>query len=197
MRKTSRRLPALTLALTLGLALPLGLTAGAAGAGELAGVTLPDTAKAGETSLVLNGMGLRTKYSIAKVYVAGLYLEAKQSDPAKILAEDKARRLEMQFLRDVDKGKIAEAWSECLEGNVPGASTEVQQAFKQLEGWTADMKTGHKMTFTYVPGQGTEVAVQGAVKGSAPGKPFADAIFSCWIGPVPPNADLKTGLLGQ
>lgn len=193
MRKTSRSLPASI----LGLALSLGLAAaGAAGAGELAGVTLPDTAKAGETSLVLNGMGLRTKY-FAKVYVAGLYLEAKQNDPAKILAADTARRLEMQFLRSVDKGKIADAWGECLEGNSPGAAVDVQQAFQQLEGWTADMETGHKMTFTYQPGKGTEVAVQGAVKGNVAGKPFADAIFACWLGPAPPNPELKTGLLGQ
>jgi len=33
-------------------------------AGTLAGVTLPDTAQVGSTALVLNGLGLRTKYMI-------------------------------------------------------------------------------------------------------------------------------------
>lgn len=191
MPKTTRSWPTLALSLALALAL-----APSAGAGELAGVKMPDTAKAGDTSLVLNGLGLRTKM-IFKVYVAGLYLPAKQSDPAKILAEDSARRLEMQFLRSVDKGSIAEAWAECLTANSPGAGSEVQQGFKQLAGWTADMKEGHQMSFTYVPGQGTEIAVQGAAKGKVAGKPFADAMFACWLGPTPPNPELKAGILGQ
>ena len=49
---------------------PLGTTALA---GELAGVTLPDTLKAGEKTLKLNGLGLRKK-AVFKVYVGGLYL---------------------------------------------------------------------------------------------------------------------------
>ena len=193
MPKTSRSLP--TLALCLGLAVA---SAGAfpAGAAELAGVRMPDTAKVGDKTLVLNGLGLRTKM-IFKVYVAGLYLPAKQSDPAKILAEDGPRRLEMQFMRSVGKDKIAEAWAECLANNSPGAAAEVKAGFKQLEGWTADMEEGHKMSFTYQPGVGTEIAVQGAAKGSVAGKAFADAMFACWLGPAPPNPEIKTGILGQ
>ncbi len=193
MQKTPRFLPMLAIGTAFGLCLTL---AQAAAAGELAGVKLPDTAKVGEKTLVLNGMGLRTKV-IFKVYVAGLYLQAKQSDAAKILAEDSPRHLEMQFMRSVGRAKIAEAWAECLTSNTPSASAEVKASFKKLESWTADMEEGHQMTFTYTPGQGTEVAVQGAVKGSAPGKEFADAIFACWLGPVPPNPELKAGLLGQ
>ena len=59
------------------------------------------------------------------------------------------------------------------------------------------MATGDRMSFTYQPGMGTEIAVKGAAKGTIAGKPFADAIFACWLGSVPPNAELKTGLLGQ
>ena len=44
-----------------------------AGAGTLAGVTLPDTAQVAGKDLVLNGLGLRKKFVI-KVYVGGLYL---------------------------------------------------------------------------------------------------------------------------
>lgn len=194
MRKTSRFLS--PLAFTLCATLATATLAPLAGAGELAGVKLPDTTKVGDNTLVLNGMGLRTKLWV-KVYVAGLYLKAKQNDPAKILAEDGPRRLEMQFLRSVGKDKIAEAWAECLTNNSPAASSEVKDGFKKLEQWTADMEEGHKMTFTYSPGQGTEVAVQGVAKGSNAGKGFADAIFACWLGPEPPNPELKTGLLGQ
>lgn len=50
-------------------------------AASVAGVTLPDTATVGSTRLVLNGLGLRTKF-VLKVYVAGLYLPQKSSDAA-------------------------------------------------------------------------------------------------------------------
>lgn len=189
MRKTF--LPLSTLALAGALAF-----ASVAGAGELAGVKLPDTTRVGDKTLMLNGMGLRTKM-IFKVYAAGLYLPAKQSDPAKILAEDTPRKLEMQFLRSVGREKIAEAWGECLTNNTPGAGADVKDGFKQLEGWTADMEEGHTMTFTYDPAKGTEIAVQGVAKGTVAGKAFADAMFACWLGPAPPNPELKTGLLGQ
>lgn len=164
-------------------------------AGELAGVTLPDTTLAGDQRLVLNGLGLRTK-AIFKVYVAGLYLAKKERDPAKILAEDSARRVEMHFVRSVGKDKIAEAWSECLTNNSPQAGADVKAAFGKLPALMADMESGDAMSFTYVPGKGTDLVVKGQAKGNFPDKTFADAIFSCWLGPVPPNEDLKTGILG-
>jgi hypothetical protein len=58
-----------------------------AAAGSLAGVNLPDKVEVKGQSLVLNGLGLRTKFFI-KVYVGGLYLPQKEKAPAKILSED-------------------------------------------------------------------------------------------------------------
>ena len=56
-------------------------------AATLAGVTLPDSTQVAGKTLVLNGVGLRTKF-VVKVYVAGLYLEQKSSDPNAILKSD-------------------------------------------------------------------------------------------------------------
>jgi hypothetical protein len=57
----------------------------------LSGVTMPDTVTVNGTQLVLNGMALRKKM-VFKVYVAGLYLPARNSDPDAILGADAARR---------------------------------------------------------------------------------------------------------
>jgi len=56
-------------------------------AATLAGVTLPDTVNVGNTRLLLNGLGLRTKFMV-KVYVAGLYLAQKSSDGYAIVKAD-------------------------------------------------------------------------------------------------------------
>ncbi|HEY1965075.1 MAG TPA: chalcone isomerase family protein, partial [Acidobacteriaceae bacterium] len=65
-------------------------------AATLAGVTLPDTAQVGGKTLVLNGLGLRTKMMV-KVYVAGLYLEQKSSDPNAIIKADAPKQIIMKF----------------------------------------------------------------------------------------------------
>lgn len=194
MRRDPTLLHALAAVLVLGLALGL-VAAPAARAAELEGVRLDDSAKVGDATLVLNGVGLRKK-AIFKVYVGGLYLAAKQSDATKILAEDGPRRIAMQFVRNVGKDSLCGAWNDGLAANTPGASAEVQADFAKLCDWMEDVATGDRLVFTYAPGTGTEVEVKGKAKGTLAGKPFADAIFGCFIGPSPPSADFKKGLLG-
>lgn len=163
---------------------------------EVAGVVMPATVDAGGQALALNGVALRKK-SIVKVYVAGLYLPAKNQDATAILAADAPRELRMQFVRDVGKDKMCEAWDESLKNNSPGADAQLQGEFKELCGWMQDLKKGDVMTFTYVPGTGTTVGIAGQNKGTIAGKPFADALFKSWIGPKPgPGEGFKTALLG-
>jgi len=172
------------------------LIAGSVVAGELEGTMLPDSAEVGSETLVLNGMGLRKKLFI-KVYVAGLYLPAKESDGAAILAADTPRRLVMDFKFDVSAGKMCGAWDESLEGNTPDASPEVREQFETLCSWMEDLDKGDQLVISYVPGAGTTIEVKGENKGSLAGKPFADALFASWLGPAPPSKGLKKGLLGS
>lgn len=160
------------------------------------GVTFTDTVTVAGQSLVLNGVALRKK-AIFKVYEAGLYLPAKSSDADAILAADAPRRMVMQFLRDVGKDKMCEAWNEALENNTPDASAELKTDFTTLCSYMDDIKDKQQFVFTYVPGTGTEVSVAGAVKGTIAGKDFADALFKAWIGPKPgPGEGFKKNLLG-
>lgn len=165
-------------------------------AGSLAGVNLADQTDAGGTALVLNGMGLRSKFFI-KVYVGGLYLPAKQKDAFKVLAADGARQMVMHWLYDVDTAKVCEGWNEGLAANTPNAGAQLKKDFATLCGYMADAKSGDRFVFTYLPGTGTSVEVKGAAKGTIAGKEFADALLACWVGPKPgPGEDFKKGVLG-
>lgn len=176
--------------------LALFLTASAAWAGTLAGVTLPDKVDVDGHSLVLNGMGLRSKL-IIKVYVGGLYLPQKEKSAQKILAADAPRRMVLNFIYDVSKDQMCEAWDEGLEANTPNASAEVKQSFKTLCSWMDGVGKGQQLALTYHPGQGTTVEIAGKAKGTLPGKPTADAILATWIGPDPaPGKDFKKAVLG-
>lgn len=166
-------------------------------AATLAGVTMDDKATVNGQNVVLNGLGLRKKFFI-KVYVGGLYLQAKSSNPAAILAADAPRRMVMHFLYSVSKDQMCEAWEEGLENNTPKASAEVKNAFKTLCSWMEPIPKRNRLVLTYVPGTGTMVEVNGKLKGTLPGKATADAIVSTWIGPKPAMGDdFKNAVLGK
>jgi hypothetical protein len=179
------------------LATALSFVAVTASAATVAGANIEDTVTVAGQKLVLNGAALRKKF-VVKVYVGALYLQQKQNNAAAILTADAPRRQVMHFLYDVDKGKMAEAWSEGLRDNTPNASAEVKTAFKTLSTWMEDMKEGQRIVITYAPGTGTTVEVNGKNKGTLGGKAVADAILNTWVGPKPgPGGDFKKGILGQ
>ena len=162
---------------------------------ELAGVTMPDTATAGDKAVKLNGVGLRKK-AIFKVYVAGLYVEAPSKDAAAILAADAARIVKMQYLRSVDKASITGAFREGFENNAKELAAKQKANIDKMIAAVPDLKDGETMSFTYVPGKGTTLSHNGKDLLSVEGKEFADAVFLLWLGPKPPSDDLKKGLLG-
>lgn len=160
------------------------------------GVTMEDKIEADGNTLILNGMALRKKLWV-KVYVAGLYLPAKETDGDKVLKADEPRRTVMHFVYDVSAKKINGAWIDGLEDNTPNYSPQLKKQFDTLCEYMEDVDDGQQLMFTYIPGKGTEVKVKGKVKGVIEGKAFADALWACWIGPKPgPGESFKEGLLG-
>lgn len=188
MNSIVRRVLALsTLVLTL---------AGAAVAATMSGVTMPDQLSVGGQSLVLNGMGMR-KVAIIKVYVGGLYLTAKSQDANAILAADAPRAIRMEFLRNVDKGRLTGGFREGFEKNAGAKAASQKENFDRFLGLVGEQKKGAVMLFTYAPGTGTVINIGGKDVATFEGKDFADALFSLWLGPVPPSAELRKGMLGQ
>lgn len=170
----------------------------AAASAELAGVTLPDETQVGDLRLVLNGLGLReATFLKVDVYVAGLYVEERSSDPAPILDPARAKRLVMRFVRDVGREKLVDAWNEGFEKNAAGKLEALRRSIDTLNGWMIDVRDGDTITLTWIPGSGTEVEVPGRPAGSIEGDAFGRALLSIWLGDSPPNEGLKEGLLGR
>jgi hypothetical protein len=163
-------------------------------AATLADVTLPDTITVGGQTLVLNGLGMRSKLFI-KVYVGGLYLEKKTGDAAAVIQSDATKRVVLQFVYgEVTREQMVEAFEDGFKGNAPSAP---KAQVDQLVGAMETMKKGEQMVVTYVPGTGTTLTIRGKDKVTIPGLPFAQAVFSVWFGPKPPTSDLKNGMLGK
>lgn len=165
-------------------------------AGSLAGITLPDTAQVGGKTLVLNGMGIRTKYMV-KVYVAGLYLEQKSSDPNAIINTNAPKQIVMKFLHGASKSQMTDAFDEGFSNNTPDARKTMKADIDRLLAGLDAVKPGDEMVFTYLPGTGSSLAINGQNKVTIDDPAFGPVLFSVWFGPKPPNADLKKGMLGQ
>jgi hypothetical protein len=160
------------------------------------GVTLDDSTTVGGQTLVLNGTGPRlATFLKVKVYAAGLYLPVKATDAAAILGADGPWQLQLHFVRAVEESDISGAWSEGFEANAADGLDALKPRIDQLNGMMQDIGEGDVMTFTYLPGQGTEVAVNGTVKGTVEGADFGRELLAIWLG-EPPNSEIKAGLLG-
>jgi hypothetical protein len=161
-------------------------------AATLAGVTLPDTAAVGGQTLALNGLGLREKFYI-DVYVGGLYLQHPTHDGGAAAAANEPKRIVMHFVYKVTKEQMSDSFKEGFAAS-PGATAEqIQQVFAAMP---EIISPGQEVVIDYVPGVGTTFVIAGQKRATLPGEAFMKALFGVYLGPKPPTADLKRGLLG-
>jgi hypothetical protein len=160
-------------------------------------ISFPDQTTVGGSTLTLNGLGLRQATALkVNVYVAGLYVTKPSADAAAILGAPTSKQLVLHFVRNVGRSDLNRAWDEGFEANAKEQRAALKERIEKLKTLMTDMKTGERLTFTHNPGGGVLVDVGGVSKGSVEGDDFAKAFFSIWLGAHPPNANLKTGLLG-
>jgi hypothetical protein len=168
---------------------------------DLEGVSMPDKITVGDATLSLNGMGLRIKkiaFIGIKVYVAGLYVATPSSDAGAIIKADEPKQMVMHFLyKEVGKGKLVDGWNEGFEKNSGDKMAALKARLDKFNAYWPDMKTGDEAVMTYVPGVGTKVEIKGQEMGVIEGRDFAEALFAVWLGPEPPNKEMKEGLLGK
>ena len=159
-------------------------------------VTMPETIKVDGHTLVLNGMGTRkATFFKVKVYVAGLYLEAHSKNPTEILNSDQLKRIDMQFVRNAPAEKISQAWEDSFKVNCKTGCEELRPSLEKLKASMVEMKSDDRMIFTFYP-DALELQVKGKAAERIEGKELQKVILGSWLGPNPPNEDLKEGLLG-
>ncbi len=179
------------------LALLLLLWALPASALEVAGVKLADKARVGDSELVLNGAGIRTRV-IFKVYVGALYLGEKKSTAAGVLAQTGAKRVSLALLRDLSAQQLQEAFEKGIHANNSAAQIEAMKPrIAELLSLFSGGRQGDVILIDYQPDAGTTVTLNGAPKGKPiPGEDFYRALLRIWLGDKPVDDDLKKAMLG-
>lgn len=165
---------------------------------EIKGINLPDSIEAASTQLILNGVGLRSKF-IFTVYAGGLYLTQLSQDESAIIKADVPMMIRMHFIYDgVSAEKLQTAWKDGFALTAPNADKALQEAMAAFTTmFTVEAKKNDIYDIIWLPGKGVEVRFNDKVLGMISGLDFKQALFGIWLGKQPVDAKLKEGMLGR
>jgi hypothetical protein len=170
------------------------LIATTANAATMYGVEITEKSMLAGQSLTLNGVGLRKKGPF-KVYLAALYTGEKSTDAEKILAQTGPKRVELRMLRNVAKKKMVGAIVDGFEDNTKNMAS-IQARVDEFITYMEEVKKGDNIQFDFLPAIGTNIVINGNIKGSIVGKDFFDALMKVWVGDKPADGKLKNAMLG-
>jgi hypothetical protein len=174
-------------------------TATGSAAREIKGVEMPETLKAGDETLVLNGAGVRKKYFM-DVYVAGLYLRQKCRDPEKIIAADEPMAIRLHIISGmVTSERMVTSTREGFEASTGGNTAPLKDKIDAFISVFKDsIQKGDVYDLVYIPGKGTESYKNGTLAATVEGMDFKKALFGIWLCKRSTvNIDLKKGMLGE
>jgi hypothetical protein len=161
---------------------------------EIEGVGFAERHSASSTELELHCVGLLRYMVFIKGYVAALYLP--QGVPPEDVLTDVPKRLEINYFHPIKGSDFAAATDQGITANVDSARlTQLRDRIDRINRLYRDVKPGDRYSLTYIPGSGTELALNGQARGTIPGADFASAVFAIWLGPRPLDESLKNQLL--
>jgi hypothetical protein len=165
---------------------------------EMAGVSMPDTVKAGDASLALNGAGIRTKFFM-DMYVGGLFLKQKSSDAAAIINADEPMAVRLHIISGlITSEKMEDAVREGFEKSTNENTAPIQQEIENfINVFKEKINVNDIYEFFYIPGKGLEVYKNGAPASVVPGIAFKKALFGIWLCDSPAQKSLKEAMLGK
>ncbi|VUZ27963.1 Uncharacterised protein [uncultured Comamonas sp.] len=153
------------------------------------------------STLTLNGAGIRHKLMF-KIYAAGIYLPQKVQSLEQANALAGPKRIRLVPLRTIDAEELSRLFLRSLEANadkavfyrLAPAMLQISQVFSDIR----KLQPGDELVMDWVPGTGTIVTHNGAVKSDTfKDREFFDALLGIWLGPRPADPALKQSLLGQ
>ena len=170
-------------------------------AAELESVRMADTIKLTNRDLVLNGMGLRTRFGL-RVYVAGLYVGKKSNDVTELLQQPGPKRIAIAMKRNVDADTFLDALKDGIAAN---HNPQQLAALKDRIGKLSELilaikeaKQGDLLDLDFITESGTQLSINGKPMGQPiPGEDFYQALLRIWIGDKPVQDGLKAGLVGK
>jgi len=156
---------------------------------EVEGCFFSEYYEAENKKLRLVGAGL-LRYWGFKAYTGAFYLE--ESVAVDQALSDRAKRIEIEYLRPIEGKDFGPATDKGIAQNVDSETYKrLRPQIDYHNSLYEDVQPGDRYSLTYIPGKGTELALNGEPKGMIEGADFAAAIFSIWLGAEPLSESFK------
>jgi len=129
-----------------------------------------------------------------KIIAIGLYVEEEATSAD--VNNDIYKRIEVEYFSKVSGNDLIKTTNKGILDNInQEVLQELQERIDQVNSYFEDVEAGDRYTFSYRPGIGTEIALNGKSLGTIEGIDFANALFSVYIGDKPMDERVKKSLL--
>ena len=165
---------------------------------EIAGINFPDVYEISQTKLILNGVGIRTKFFL-QLYVGGLYLEQKNSQPEQIILADSPMAIRLHIVSSMITSKKMEAatregFEKATDNNISPIKSQIEQFISVFK---EEIQENDIYDLVYSADKSVTVYKNGKVHSSIVGLDFKQALFGIWLCDNPAQENLKTEMLGE
>lgn len=147
----------------------------------------------GETALPLRNGDL-VRYWGFRVYTAALYAPQEATTTRAVMA-DVPKRLVIHYHRTIEAKDLQESTEYFMKQDPANDLLALRERLNRLYAAYETVGKGDEYTITYLPGQGTELALNGTPVVTIEGEDFARALFGIWLGPEPLDDDLQEELV--
>jgi len=164
---------------------------------KINGITFPDSYTAGKEKLTLNGGGTREKYWM-DMYVAALYLTAKNKDGNSIVSANSSMAIRMCIVSGlITSERMTEAVDEGFKKSTGGKMDAYKDKIDKFrKAFSEPIKVGDVFDIVY-NGEKLFIYKNNTLKAEIEGLDFKKAVFGIWLGKEPADSDLKDEMLGQ
>jgi len=167
-------------------------------AAEIGGVSMPDLLETEKVVLMLNGAGIRTKFSLS-VYVAGLYLLHKNVNPEQIIAADEPMAIRLHVVSGMITAQIMtqatrEGFLMATGGNISPIQPEIE-TFIAI--FSDKINKNDVYDLVYIPARGVIASKNKRPYTVTTGLGFKRALFAIWLCDNPVQQALKNAMLGR
>ena len=162
---------------------------------EIEEVAFADRFSRAPHDLAIRGAALLRYRVLFRGYVGALYLP--EDIPSTRVFDDVPKRLELSYFWGIEGKFFGEAGDEVLEKNVDAATlAALRERLDRLNEAYRDVEPGDRYALTYLPGIGTELALNDEPIVVIPGADFGAAYFQIWLGRDPIDDGFRDALLG-
>jgi len=164
---------------------------------KLKGVSVPEEVTFSGHTMVLNGVGVRSRFFV-DAYVAALYLPEVSTDADGILSSGSPLDIRVVIISDmVTADRFAESamdgFVRSTHGNLGPIRSQVETMIKTFRN---SLSVGDVFDLVYNPDAGTEIYRNGDLLEVVKGLDFRSAMAGIWLSEDPVQTSLREQMLG-